>query len=173
MTRWIVIGLAAIAIILAASAYYTNTNRPVVAPPSNNSNNNSGSSGDIPLGTLVSYKNADHNFSILHPDQIEVTQKNFDGYLPLTASPVVGFVLPDDLYRGTNLGEAGVYIGVSSKPAIVASCIQTSKSNGETMVGTATFKGSDWTVFTSHDAAAGNIYEKYLRREDLPSSARR
>jgi hypothetical protein len=52
--------------------------------------------------------------SLTRPANSTITNAGFDQYLPLTESPQVAVVLPDDLFEGTNLLEAGVYIGMKA-----------------------------------------------------------
>ncbi len=66
---------------------------------------------------------------------------------------------------GTNLAEAGVYIGATTTPSTVAVCTDLAPNSGETSLGTITIGGANFAAFTSTDQGAGNIYQgKTYRR---------
>jgi hypothetical protein len=114
--------------------------------------------------TSVQYQNSQLEFSIWYPETAASSQVNFDGFLPVTQTPVVSFVLPSSMFQGTNLGEAGVYIGATTTPAIVSACTQVLPDSGESATTTETINGSAFTVFTASDAGAGNFYESKIYR---------
>jgi lipopolysaccharide export system protein LptC len=150
--RWIIILLIALG--LSALAVYKNQERPAIR--------------DIVATTtpetLTSYQDDIIGFNVTYQQQYQMKTENFEGYLPLTATPVVAFQIPANLYTGTNLGEAGVYIGASSSPKILATCLKATKDMGATSMGTTTINGQVWNVFTSADAGAGNLYESKTYR---------
>ena len=118
----------------------------------------------IPGVALTHYEDKKFGFSLVRPESTLVVTHGFEGFLPLTQTPVVAFTLPEKLFAGTNLGEAGVYIGASS------SAVATSKWNvpvadsAEVLVGTVEIRGVTFVVFTSEEPAAGNIYEERVYR---------
>jgi hypothetical protein len=113
----------------------------------------------IPGVATVRYSNSAHGFSLLRPKSTSVKTSGFDQYLPLTKTPVVGITLPTGLFHGTNLGEAGVYLGASSAPAVVANWNVPVAGSLETAAGSTTIKGVTFDIFTSTDEGAGNMYE--------------
>ncbi len=118
----------------------------------------------IPGVASVRYENAQFGFSLERPQTSEVKTEGFEQYVPLTQTSVVAFTLPSELFKGTNLGEAGVYIGANSSPAIVAKWNQPLTEAGEVSVGVVEINGLSFAVFTSQDAGAGNFYEERIYR---------
>jgi hypothetical protein len=118
----------------------------------------------IPGVASVLYEDTQYGFSLYRPESSAIHTQDFEGYLPLTQTPVVAIVLPAALFEGTNLGEAGVYVGASSSPAVTSSWNLPSAENGEISAGTVTLGGVSFAVFTSTGAAAGNIYEERIYR---------
>ncbi len=144
-----------ILIILAALAwwYFGTQTAPTVLP------------AEILTGVPnATYTNSQLGFSLQYPSTATSSEFNFDGYLPLTQTPVASFVLPKSMSVGTNLGEAGVYIGATTSPAIVANCLVATSDNGEQGVGNATIDGTEFTVSAMSDAGAGNFYESKIYR---------
>ena len=156
MTRWSIIILI-LAILVAAYAVY-DTQHPRQTPLPQNTPQ------IIPGVSSVEYRDGEFGFSIFYPETANPSVTNYDGYLPRTQTPAASFVLPANMSLGTNLSEAGVYIGATSSPAIVATCASSSPELNETAQGTTTISGTNFSVFTSSDAGAGNFYEtKTLR----------
>lgn len=110
------------------------------------------------------YDNPDYGFSLSYPETAKASQVEFGGYLPLTQTPLASFVLPESMSEGTNLGEAGVYVGATSTPSIVASCVEPKQAEGETVGAEESINGKEFRVFTSADAGAGNLYERVSYR---------
>ncbi len=67
-------------------------------------------------------------------------------------------------FKGTNLGNASVSVGVSKDPTIVAACGTGQAAQGEKPDGTATLGGIKFTRFTFEDAGAGNRYASTVYR---------
>ena len=111
----------------------------------------------IPGVADETYTNSHLSFSIKYPATATSSAFDFSGYLQRTGTPVVSFVLPKE--QGTNLSEAGVYIGATTTPSAMQSCENEVQQNGEVAVGTTTINGQDFATFTSSDAGAGNFYE--------------
>ncbi len=118
----------------------------------------------IPGEASVLYKDMQFGFQLARPTSSTVDTQGFEAYLPLTQAPVVAITLPKELFKGTNLGEAGVYIGASSSPAITSKWNLPSAESGEVAAGTVEVNGISFAVFASKEAAAGNIYEERVYR---------
>jgi hypothetical protein len=118
----------------------------------------------IPGVPSVRYEDRKLGFSLYRPQNSIVEAQGFEAFLPLTQVPVVAIVLSKELFSGTNLIEAGVYIGASSAPAVISRWNQPSGGSGETAAGTIDVNGTSFAVFTSTGAAAGNIYEERVYR---------
>lgn len=154
MRWWAIILLIAVA--LAAYAIYSIQRQPVESP--------SNQFGIIPGIANIEYRDGEYGFSIMYPEIAALSQANFEGYLPLTETPIASFVLPESMYTGTNLAEAGVYIGATTTPEVVAECLSAAPKSGEFATATTTINGVVYSVFVSMDAAAGNIYETNVYR---------
>lgn len=105
------------------------------------------------------YTNSALGFTIQYPSMAAASQTDFNGFLQVTQTPVTSFVLPASLSQGTNLSSAGVYVGATSSPKIVAACTSTASTTGEIAQGTQTINAQQFAVFTASDAGAGNFYE--------------
>lgn len=116
----------------------------------------------IPGTPNETYSNTQLSFSIEYPATANATSSFSTGYLPLTQTPVVAIELPQSMFAGTNLSEAGVYIGATSSPAVITDCSQ--PLQGESATSTVTIGGQSFAVFTSTGAAAGNIYQEKAYR---------
>jgi hypothetical protein len=112
----------------------------------------------------VLYEDQRFGFSLYRPESSTLATQGFEGYLPLTQTPVVAIALPKDLFEGTNLFEAGVYIGANSSPSMASTWDLPSADFGEVAAGAKEVNGISFAVFTSTDAAAGNIYEETVCR---------
>lgn len=132
-------------------------------PPSDNGGVGS-SSTIIPNVSDTTYVNSKLHFSIMHPVTAVDSGVDFTGYLPLTQTPLASFVLPNSMYTGTNLAEAGVYVGATTTPDAITACSAGGALPGETAVGTETINGADFYVFTASDAGAGNFYDSKIYR---------
>lgn len=118
----------------------------------------------LPAVSTVRYENQKFGFSIGRPASSPAKTQGFEAYLPLTQAPVVGFTLTPEIFQGTNLLDAGVYIGASSDAAVAEKWNQPVADSGEKMAGTVEINELSFAVFTSNEAAAGNIYEKKIYR---------
>jgi hypothetical protein len=123
---------------------------------------------DIPS---VKYTDPRYNFSMYYPSTATVRASGFDGFLPLTQTPVVAFSLNPDMFQGTNLSEAGVYVGASSTPAIVANCTN-AIPNSDEMAATSSISinGATLNEFDSTGVGAGNIYQEKIFRSVVHGS---
>jgi hypothetical protein len=106
-----------------------------------------------------------HGFSLRVPLSASVepdTQEN--GQLDLIADAAVVVSIDPNDYKGTNLGNASVSVGVSKDPDIVAACGAGKAAQGEKPAGSATLGGIKFTRFTFEDAGAGNRYDSTIYR---------
>ena len=114
--------------------------------------------------STIQYRNEELGFSIGRPASSPTETEGFEAYLPLTKTPVVGFTLTPELFAGTNLIDAGVYIGASSDSAATGNWDKPVAGSLEEPAGTAQVNGVSFAVFTSKEAVAGNIYEEKIYR---------
>lgn len=105
----------------------------------------------------ATYTNSALGFSMQYPSTAAPSATDVSGYLQITQNPVTSFVLPASMSAGTNLGEAGVYVGATTSPATVASC--TTAQNDETALPSETIGGQQFSVFSAAEPGAGNLYE--------------
>lgn len=106
-----------------------------------------------------------HGFSLRVPSTASVepnTQEN--GQLDLIPDAAVVVSLDPTPFKGTNLGDASLSVGVSKDPDIVAACGKGQAAQGEKPAGTATLGGVKFTRFTFEDAGAGNRYSSTIYR---------
>lgn len=110
-----------------------------------------------PATTL--YSDPQYGFSLRYPTTATLASgEQADGQLDLTATTAV-VVKPNlDSFKGTNLGEASVAVGVSSDPSTVAACAAGTPAQGEKAAGTAALGGAKFTRFTFEDAGMSNRY---------------
>ena len=110
------------------------------------------------------YTNSHLSFTMQYPATASSSEVDFEGFLPRTQTPVVSFTLPRDMFAGTNLVEAGVYIGATTTPTAMQICENAIHNGGETPVATTTIGGQEFTAFTATGAGAGNLYESKIFR---------
>ena len=110
------------------------------------------------------YVNIKYGFSLERPKTTSLQTKGFEAFLPLTQTPVIAVILPQSLFKGTNLVEAGVYIGASSAPSVTSKWNVPVAGSGEAAQGTTTINGATFAIFTSSEGAAGSIYEQRVYR---------
>ena len=106
-----------------------------------------------------------HGFSLRIPANAAVendTQENGQLDMIPTAAAVVKLDLAD--FKGTNLGEASVSVGVTNDPTIVASCSAGKAAQGEKPDGSATLGGVKFNRFAFEDEGAGNRYDSTIYR---------
>ena len=106
-----------------------------------------------------------HGFTLRVPLRASVetdTQEN--GQLDLIPTAAVVVSLDPNEFKGTNLGDASVSVGVSNDPTIVAACQAGQAAQGEKPAGMATLGGLKVTRFTFEDAGAGNRYASTVYR---------
>ena len=112
----------------------------------------------------MSHTDTKYGFSFQRPKDTTFLFKGFEGYLPLTKTPLVAVMLPPALFKKTNLVEAGVYVGVSSAPAATAKWKVPVSGSGEVAKGTTAVNGVTFAIFTSSEGAAGSVYEERTYR---------
>lgn len=111
-----------------------------------------------------SYKDR-HGFSLRIPSTASVetdTQEN--GQLDMIPDAAVVVSLNPNEFKGTNLGNASVSVGVSIDPTIVAACSADKLAQGEKPAGSEMLGGVKFTRFTFEDAGAGNRYNSTVYR---------
>ncbi len=118
----------------------------------------------IPGVATIIYENERFGFSLYQPEDATIQTAGFEAYLPLTQTPAAAVVLPEALFAGTNLSEAGVYVGASSVPGAVSGWDQPTPGSAETAFGITDINGVSWAAFTSSEGAAGNVYEQRVYR---------
>lgn len=153
-------------VVVGFGVWYAAGQQPAGAPPTNTATTTTATTSVdiIPGVPNQTYANTQLGFSLEYPAIASSSQVQFDGYLPLTQTSVVSFMLPRSMFEGTNLAEAGVYIGATTTPGVVRSCTRTSRDRGETATSTATIDGQTFAVFTSRGAGAGNYYDEKVYR---------
>jgi len=112
----------------------------------------------------LQYDNSNFGFSFWYPQSAEIRKENLEGYLSLTNFGLVGVFLPQDLFTGTNLGEAAVIVGVSTSTDIISKCERIDSINGEQDLGQAVIGSTPSHKFFAIGAAAGNTYESTIYR---------
>jgi hypothetical protein len=153
---WVVIVVAVVLVGLIAWS---------ISKPSTQTGPTASSTPEIISGVPnATYTNTNLSFSIQYPSTAVPSQDDVSGFLQLTQTPITSFVLPANMSAGTNLAEAGVYIGATTTPAIVSICTIAQQNLGEVAAGSATINGATFSVFTSTDAGAGNLYEGKIYR---------
>jgi len=157
--------VAIIVLLLIGAFVWWNSGANPTAPTMSTSTAVTTTTGDIIAGVPnATYTNSRLSFTITYPSTATSSAFDFSGFLPRTQTPVVSFVLPSSMSQGTNLGEAGVYIGATTTPAAMRACESPVSNGGETSVGTTTINGQEFASFTSSDAGAGNFYDSKIFR---------
>ena len=153
----LIIGIAGYAIYESQTA---SNGVPVTAATS--TANTSGDLPEIIPGTpSVMYSDPQFGFNIYYPSTTILATTGFDGFLPVTDTPVIGFSLSPDLFQGTNLTEAGVYIGATTSQPVVSTCTDQQAANDETeATSSAIIGGISFAEFNSTGVGAGNIYQE-------------
>jgi hypothetical protein len=106
-----------------------------------------------------------HGFSLRIPLTASVeTDVQENGQLDMIPEAAVVVSINPNEFKGTNLGNASVSVGLSKDPTIVAACNTGQAAQGEKPAGTATLGGTKFTRFTFEDAGAGNRYASTVYR---------
>lgn len=129
--------------------FYPSDTKPVQQPPADTGDQTS---------PVSLYINDEFGFSLNYPEHTQLKFGNYDGFLPVTSLTAAGIMLDSEQFAGTNLVEAGVFVGVSPEPGAVSVC---EKYNGATDVptGKTSLNGEDFYMFERISAGAGNIYD--------------
>lgn len=114
--------------------------------------------------STIEHVNDALGFSIVRPKTSEIQTGNFDGYLSVTQTPVIGVTLAHEMFTGTNLSDVGVYIGASSSKSVLASCLKASKDTDEKAASSTLIGTTQFATFTSVGVGAGNTYEEKTYR---------
>jgi len=113
----------------------------------------------------TAYSDPHYGFALRYPSNASIaTDGHADGQLDMTGTAAVVVTPNLDAFKGTNLGEASVSVGVSNDPAVVAACAAGSPAQGEKAAGTSTIGGVKFSRFTFEDAAVGNRYASTIYR---------
>lgn len=109
------------------------------------------------------FESSSYNFRLWYPQGSVTKTENFEGYLPLAKIQVIGIFLPENLFTNTNLGEAAVLVGLATSSEAILAC---DKPVGvqEQNLGTKTINGQIFSIFSTTEPAAGNIYESKIYR---------
>jgi hypothetical protein len=106
-----------------------------------------------------------HGFSLRIPVTAAVeTDAQENGQLDLISEAALVISIDPNEFKGTNLGDASLSIGVSKDPDVVTSCTKGQASQGEKSAGTATLGGVKFSRFTFEDAGVGNRYASTIYR---------
>jgi hypothetical protein len=116
------------------------------------------STDEIMAGSpTATHQDRDLGFLIKYPVSAQSATSTSAQYLKGAEKLVASFTLPASVEEGTNLIEAGVYVGVATITKATAACLEPGET--EKAVSTRLLHDSIFKVFTSTGAAAGNIYE--------------
>ena len=162
--KWLV-GIIIVVIVVVAGWYIWSNANSAGAPVVSTTPTSTVAVADIISGVPNEmYTNAQLGFSIKYPATASTTGDFSSGYLPVTQTPAVAFELPQSMFEGTNLVEAGVYIGATSTEIGVANCTIPSEDNDETATSSVVIGGQQFAVFTSSGVGAGNLYQEKTYR---------
>ena len=114
---WWIISLVAVLLIILGVAWFIKT--PATPQPSNNTES-----------SFNTYTNTQLAFSLQYPKAYESNAADHSGYLPVTQTSVIAVTLPTTMFTGTNLGEAGVFVGANSRASVLASMLAARACNG-------------------------------------------
>jgi hypothetical protein len=112
-----------------------------------------------------------HGFSLRVPMTANVekdAQEN--GQLDMIPDAAVVVSIDPNEFKGTNLGDASLSVGVSNDPTVVAACGTGQAAQGEKANGTATLGGIKFSRFTFEDAGVGNRYASTVYRGNASGS---
>lgn len=106
------------------------------------------------------YSDAQYGFSLHYPAAgiAVATGDQADGEFDLAGSTAVVLKFDPEAFKGTNLGEASVGVGISEDPSTITACGAGTPAQGEKPAGTVTLGGMKFSRFTFEDAGAGNRY---------------
>ncbi len=99
------------------------------------------------------------SFTIMRPATAMVLNGGFDQFVPVTKTSSVGIALLPELFKGTNLADAVVYVGATSTPSALIACTLESQTTQETRTGTTTISGADFASFHTKGVAKDDTYD--------------
>jgi hypothetical protein len=106
-----------------------------------------------------------HGFALRVPLTASVeTDAQENGQLDMIPDAAVVVSINPNEFKGTNLGDASLSVGVSKAPDIVAACGKGQAAQGEKAAGTATLGGIKFSRFSFEDAGVGNRYASTIYR---------
>jgi hypothetical protein len=159
--KWLFGIVIVLIVIVAGWLVWTNANNPGVSTATATSTVTADILPGVPNRT---YTDQRLSFSIDYPSTASTTADFSTGYLPVTQTPVVAIELPRSMFSGTNLTEAGLYIGATTTPTGITNCTIPSQVNNETATTSTMLGGQQFGVFTSTGVGAGNIYQEKVFR---------
>lgn len=111
------------------------------------------------------YENKEFGFQLQYPEGSDVKKEGSEGFLRVTQNGAVAarIFLSDSLFKGTNLNEAAVVVGVSSDNDAISKCNKAVDTQ-EQDLGTTNINGVSFHAFAATGAAAGNLYESKIYR---------
>lgn len=125
----------------------------------------------IPGARSILHEDKEFGFRFWYPEGSNVRKENFEGYLKATQNgvTVAAIFLDESLFKGTNLSEAAVVVGVSPDKGALANC-ERAVDNQEIERGTADIRGATFHLFEATGVGAGNIYESKIYRTIMDGS---
>jgi len=109
--------------------------------------------------------NDPHGFTLRVPTNAALeTNTQEKRELDMIPEAAVVVTLDPAAFKGTNLGDASVSVGVSNDPTIVAACSAGKAAQGEKPDGAATLGGLKFSRFAFEDEGAGNRYTSTIYR---------
>jgi hypothetical protein len=103
------------------------------------------------------YSDPHDGFTLRYPASAAISTEA-DGQLDLIPTAAVVISPKLDEFKGTNLGEASVSVGVSGDAGTVPACAAGTAAQGEKATGTVTLGGLSFARFTFEDESAGDRY---------------
>jgi hypothetical protein len=162
--KWL-FGIAIVLIVIIAGWFvWTNANGPAATPSTAPTATSTVAADILPGVPNETYTDQRLSFSIDYPATASTTADFSSGYLPVTQTPLLAIELPQSMFSGTNLTEAGVYIGATTTPTGITNCAIPSEENNETEATGTVVGGQQFSVFTSTGVGAGNIYQEKVFR---------
>jgi len=166
----IVIIILFIAAIILGAWFFLISKTPGGGIPSGNppeNNTEATNSAEVVPPEIISgqksifYEDKKFGFQIWYPENAKI-DKQSSFYLSVPRQIAIGIFLPESLATGTNLLDAGVFIGIDSSSSAVQNCL--SPTRAEIDDGTTTLNGAEVRVFRYIGAGAGNIYKSKMYR---------
>lgn len=164
----VAIGAIALLVVIVVFALFakrqmasTPTNNTSTSPTSTTPTSTAGTNNppEIVGGVQsILYTNKDNGFEIWYPKTAQLIPSN-DIFIFAVKRGIARIMLPESLFKGTNLIEAGVGIGVDDDAEARAKCTEPVENGREKYIGTATLGGAEFSVFEGSEGAAGHLYQ--------------